>query len=322
VGLMLDCCGAPPQWAGREEMFEQGLADMRTQWALLGRPAIIFACPTCLALLKPRLPEAEVLFLSEIVEAEGLPEVAAGKDLPRISPPDGRAALPTRALHDPCTTRHHQEVAESVRRLLGLLRQPVEELELSRETTECCGYGGLQSNANPPLAKRVAARRAAESAREFVTYCAMCRDSLAAVGKRTVHLLDILFPGAEDPAGRARPGWSERRENRARLKNELLASVWNEGGVALEPWQAIGLHIPTEVREVLDARKILVEDLQQVIHHAEETGEKLCHGGSGRYKASYCPRVVTFWVEYSPRGSGFEVHAAYSHRMTAVTGKS
>jgi hypothetical protein len=134
--------------------------------------------------------------------------------------------------------------------------------------------------------------------------------------------LDILFPGAEDPAGRARPGWSERRENRARLKNELLASVWNEGGVALEPWQAIELHISPEVREIIEARKILVEDLQQVIHHAEETGEKLCHSGSGRYKASHCPRVVTFWVEYSPQDSGFEVHNAYSHRMTAVQGKS
>jgi len=305
VGLILDCCGAPAHWAGREEVFDQGVADLGERWEELGHPKLVFACPTCLAMLRPRLKGAETLFLTEVLEAVG---VAVA--------PSMEGCRPVRALHDPCTTRHHQEVPESVRRLLDILGQPVEELTLSRETTECCGYGGLEANANPALARKVAARRGGESAREFVTYCAMCRDSLASAGKRTIHLLDLLYPGEEDPAGRVRPGWSERRENRARLKERLLSTLWKEGGGALESWQTIELYIPTDVQARLDARRILVEDVKQVVHHAEQTGDRLCHGVSGRFLASYRPRTVTFWVEYSPRERGFEIHNAYGHRMT------
>ncbi len=148
----------------------------------------------------------------------------------------------------------------------------------------------------------------------------MCRDSLAAAGTRTIHLLDLIYPGEGDPAGRPRPGWSERRENRARLKEQLLSRLWGEGGRAVEPWQAIELYIPGEVQARLDARRILVEDIQQVVYHAEESGDKLCHKVSGRFLASFRPRAVTFWVEYSPREQDFEIHNAYSHRMTLESG--
>ncbi len=308
VGLMLDCCGAPAYWAGRQDLFEQGVTDIAERWEALGQPEIVFACPTCLALLGPRLEGVKSTFLSQALETTAAPEPSLGKE-----------AQPVRALHDPCTTRHNPVVQESVRRLLALLDQPVEELALSRQLTECCGYGGLEANANPELAKRVAARRGEESAAEFVTYCAMCRDSLAAVGKRAIHFLDLLYPSDNDPASRARPNWSQRRENRAVLKERLLTRLWREGGPAVEPWQSIELYIAEEVQARLDARRILTEDLQRVIYHAEETGEKLCHSISGRFLASYRPRAVTFWVEYSPREEGFEIHNAYGHRMTLVS---
>jgi glutamate synthase (NADPH) small chain len=305
VGLMLDCCGAPPFWAGRQDIFEGGVTDITLAWEELGSPQVIFACPTCLALLGPRLEKARCWSLPEILETLPLPAAP------------GVGGRPTRALHDPCTTRHAPLVQASVRRLLAAVGQPVQELTLSGELTECCGYGGLEGNANPALARDVAARRAAESDAEFVTYCAMCRDRLASVGKRTIHVLDLLFPGGDDPAARARPGWSERRENRARLKERLVATLWSEGAEAVEPWESVRLHIPDEVAGRLDARRILVEDVQRVIHHAEQTGEKLCDPGSGRFLACYRPRSVTFWVEYSSHGGSFEVHNAYGHRMTA-----
>jgi glutamate synthase (NADPH/NADH) small chain len=308
VGLILDCCGAPAHWAGREDLFDQGVADLAERWQELGRPTLVFACPTCLAMLRPRLEGAETLFLTEVLEEAG---VAVA--------PSMQGQRPLRALHDPCTTRHHQEVPDSARRLLAILGQPVEELVLSRETTECCGYGGLEANANPELARRVAARRGGESTREFVTYCAMCRDSLVSAGKRTIHFLDLMYPGEEDPAGRARPGWSERRENRALLKERLISTVWKEGGGAVEPWQAIELYIPADVRARLEARRILDDDVKQVIHYAEQSGDKLCHSVSGRFLAAYRPRTVTFWVEYLPREQGFEIHNAYGHRMTRMT---
>ncbi len=304
VGLILDCCGAPAFWAGRQDLFEQGVADILEGRRRLGDPVLIFACPTCQAVVSPHLGHGEYVFLSEVMEQAGTPPRAEGP------------APPLRALHDPCTTRDAVGLQQSIRRLLAGLDQPIEELVLSGQITECCGYGGLQANANPQLAAAVAARRGGESLLEYVTYCAMCRDSLAGQGKRILHVLDLIYPTEMDPAGRARPGWSERRENRARLKTRLLRELWNEGGGALQPWQEVQLIIAGEVQAKLDARRILVEDVQQVIYHAEQTGDKLCHGLSGRFRASFRPRAVTFWVEYSPQDAGYEVHNAYAHRMT------
>jgi glutamate synthase (NADPH/NADH) small chain len=309
VGLILDCCGAPAQWAGREDLFDSGIGRLLSRWDSLGRPKLIFACPTCHLLVTPHLPGVEVLFLSEALENVGQPKGSA---------PGG--PWPVRALHDPCTSRHNPAMQESVRRLLSSLGQPVEELYLRGETTECCGYGGLQANANPDLARRVSERRVNESRAEFVTYCAMCRDSLASTGKRAIHLLDLMFPGGADPAGRRRPGWSERRENRARLRERLLADLWHEGGGPMEAHKAVRIVVSPEVQERLDGRRILAEDVQRVIEHAERTGDKLCHQESGRYLASFRPRAATFWVEYSPDVQGFRIHNAYAHRMTSESG--
>jgi glutamate synthase (NADPH/NADH) small chain len=204
-----------------------------------------------------------------------------------------------------------------VRQLLDRLEITAEELTLGRELTECCGFGGLMHNANPGLARDVAQQRAQRSPSDYLTYCAMCRDNLAATGKRTLHLLDLLFddPGQPDPAARRRPGWSERQENRARLKARLLKDLWNEVPMEQQAHLNIVVHMAPEVAERLEARRILLEDLQQVIQHAETSGAKLFHPPSGHFKASFKPFKTTFWVEYAPARQGFEVYNAYAHRM-------
>jgi hypothetical protein len=140
---------------------------------------------------------------------------------------------------------------------------------------------------------------------DYLTYCAMCRDSLSGVGKRVIHLLDLFFPlGDRDPAAASRIGWSERRENRARLKARLLKTIWGEGFERMEQHQSIRLKMDPEVRELLDRRRILDEDVQKVIHHALETGDRLFHPETGRYKASFNPYKTTFWIEYTPHNVG------------------
>lgn len=315
VGLMLDCCGAPVRWAGREDLHRQGLEDLRARWQELGRPALIVACPTCQLLLGEGIPEAPCLSLWEVLEEVGLPE----QNGVGVSPPG-------RAVHDPCTARYATDLQASVRRLLARLGQPSTELALSGALTECCGYGGLQLIANPGLAATVAARRSEESAAEYVTYCAMCRDTLAGAGKRVLHVLDLIFPTDPDPAGRPNPGWSDRRDGRARLCRQVLREL-GEGqdakGRAVDehPGAPMELHISAEVKQRLDARRILHDDVRMVIEHAERTGEKFCLPSSGRFLASLRPRMAAFWVEYSLGENGvFEVHNAYSHRMTAEGG--
>ena len=82
--------------------------------------------------------------------------------------------------------------------------------------------------------------------------------------------------------------------------------------------ETIKLVISPEVAERLDRRRILTDDLKQVILHAEAGGDKLFHPSSGRYKAAYAPYKVTFWVEYTPTGEGYVVHNAYAHRMEVI----
>jgi glutamate synthase (NADPH/NADH) small chain len=132
----------------------------------------------------------------------------------------------------------------------------------------------------------------------------------------------LIFPdpAEKDPASRKRPGWSQRQENRARLKDSLLSELWGEGREAMEEHRKIRLHIGEEVQSLLEERRILIEDLQKVIHHAEATGRKLVHPKTGHFKASFKPYKVTFWVEYSPSEDGYIIHNAYTHRMEVSGG--
>ena len=307
VGLMLDCCGAPAHWAGRRSAYDAQSEHIKARWEALGRPAMILACATCLRMFKDHLPMIPTTSLWFQLEANR-PEIA-------VTGLNGPLAI-----HDPCTTRYDEELQACIRRLLTQAGLETEELALGGANTECCGFGGLMQNANPELARNVAQHRASRSESDYLAYCAMCRDNLAYTGKRVIHLLDLFFPDTQqsDPAQRPRPGWSQRQENRARLKAHMLKTLWSEVDDKMNVQEPVKLEISAEVAELMDERRILVEDLQCVIQHAEESGERLFHPPSGHYKAAYTPYKVTFWVEYSPGPQGYVVHNAYAHRMEVI----
>ncbi len=91
----------------------------------------------------------------------------------------------------------------------------------------------------------------------------------------------------------------------------------------LQDYDKIALNIPADVQARLEERLILVEDIQQVIAHAESTGKKLVNPRTGHFLAHHRPGNVTYWVEYSPvpQGKGFAIHNAYSHRMLVEESK-
>ena len=173
--------------------------------------------------------------------------------------------------------------------------------------------------ANRELADKVIERRINETNTDLLTYCAVCCDHFRSGGKPTWHLLDLIFSeGALSGPQMKAPDYSQRRENRVRLKNSLLAELWSEKGVDQEVQQRIKLSIPDKVRDLMERRMILVEDLQQVIEWAESTGSKLVQKKTGHYLAHYRPGTVTYWVEYSADQEGFIIHNAYSHRMEVL----
>lgn len=305
VGLMLGCCAAPALWSGDQDLFDKSIEGLERQWHDMGEPRLILACSTCLKVFKEHLGKFPVTSLWQVLEKTWKP----------FSSPN-RSSDPL-FIHDPCTTRHMPEVQSSVRMLLGRLGVPIEELKLGRDKTECCGFGGLLQNANPGLAKEVVYRRAQRGEGDYLAYCAMCRDNLVSVGKRAVHLLDLLFPDLmlPDPAGRERPGWSRRQENRFLLKDRLLKELWSEGPKNMEEYEKIKLQIDPQVHIVLEERKILESDLKKVVYNAEKSGKKFSNHATGRFMANFKPYRVTFWVEYGPSDMGFIVYNAYSHRM-------
>jgi glutamate synthase (NADPH/NADH) small chain len=304
VGLMLRCCGAPADWAGRKEMFGKVLNSFRDQWVAMGRPQLILACSSCYAIFKANFPEAQIVSLWEIFDRQGLPQTE------RALPEGGLA------IHDPCTSRHEPRIQESVRAIVNSIGLEVTELPLSRDKTECCGFGGLMYFANRELADKVIDRRIKETSDDMLAYCAVCCDHFHSRGKPTRHLLELIFG---DTAPRFRPmttpDYSRRRDNRVRLKNYLLEELWGENAFEHEGYEQIELIIPDSVRDLMAQRMILVEDLEQVIGWAESAGTKLVQKKTGHFLAHYRPATVTYWVEYSVDKDGVTVHNAYSHRM-------
>lgn len=308
VGLMLRCCGAPADWAGRDDLLTKALEEFSGLHRGLGSPRVILACPSCSRVFRRLLPELATVSLWEVLEQAGGLAAAVRRE--------GRVL----ALHDPCSARHDMPVQDSVRRMAAVLGCTVQELPLSRQKTACCSFGGLQWFANNRLARETVRWRMAQSPQDYLTYCSMCRDLFAAQGKRCLHLLDLVFEADTEGRGmRPCPDWSQRRDNRTRLKKDLLQNLWGESP---EPGPAAReLMIAPAVRGLLDQRLILDDDVRQVISHAETSGRRLRHADTGDYLAGHKIGSVTYWVQYRPAGGGYAVLNACSHRMDIVAEK-
>ena len=302
VGLMVDCCGAPALWSGRSALHDEVTASLRETWRSLGEPEIVTACSTCLKTLGEFLPEMKARSLWTVINAIGWPDGAR----PRLAGP--------LAIHDPCTGRRAIDAQRAVRRLAAGLGVELRELG-GAELTTCCGFGGLASFANPEVTDKIVDRRVEESADDYLTYCAMCRDNFARHGKRSIHLLDLVFPspGGGDPAARPDPGFSFRRDNRARLKTRMLREVWGED--MTDPTREIALIVPDAVRADMERKLILVEDVVRTIAEAEASGRKLKDKASGHSIATLRIGEFTCWAEYEATTQGFLLHRAYGHRM-------
>jgi glutamate synthase (NADPH) small chain len=325
VGIMLRCCGAPAYWAGRDDLFKEAQDTIRQEWEQLGKPPVITACSTCRSLFQTHIPDMKTHTLWEMVEKNGLPEDN------RIC--GATAKTKTISIADPCMSRHDGETQERVRRIATSLGFSIKELSLSGNKAECCGFGGLMFNGDPAMAKDVITHRTTVidppdttlyrttvNDNDYLVYCAMCRDNLAAGGKRTSHLIEHIFPmvAGGDPAARGWITWSERRANRTRVKGTILRDHGETGGGNVEEFEKIVLLMTPEVRRKIDERRILENDIKKVIDHAEHTGKRLQSIKNGVYRTYLQSDNVTFWVDYTPADNGFTVHNAYCHRMKIV----
>jgi glutamate synthase (NADPH) small chain len=303
VGLMLRCCGAPADWAGRKDLFAASQAEFRAEHEKLGKPKVILTCSSCYQVFQQHYPDVEILSFWDIYNQHG-----------EFSKREFTAPV---AIHDPCSTRYEGHIQDSVRSILTKIGCEIQELKLSREKTECCSFGGVMWLANKPVAEKVVQRRISESPLDYVTYCAMCRNFFARRQKRTTHLFDYIFGATEsDLALTPAVSFSQNHENRARLKEKLLKELWSETMPEQAAFESIRLVLPDDVQRQVEDRLILIEDMQKVIENAERTGKRMFNNSTQHYLAYFKPASVTYWVEYTPQADGsFLIHKAYSHRM-------
>jgi Fe-S oxidoreductase len=307
TGIWLDCCAAPAHWAGQVEEFSEILGEMKNIWADKGHPRILTACSTCLQMFRKHLPQINAASVWTILAGGAFAKAAPG---------------PALTLSDPCTSRHDEETRNAVRYLLEAVGQPLAPMAMSGELTECCGFGGLMDNANPALARKVAAARVAQTEMDMLTYCAMCRDQLARTGKPVLHLLDVLFPDSSHPATEPPVSISARRTNRRGLKADLLSRYFSTDSPPGKTWEEAALVIPEPVAALLEARRILEDDIRQVLFQADGgNGASFEHGKDGRRIASARLGQVTFWVEYRQVGENYHIDQAWSHRMVIAGGR-
>jgi hypothetical protein len=82
----------------------------------------------------------------------------------------------------------------------------------------------------------------------------------------------------------------------------------------ISKYESIVLLMTDEVAEVMKQRSISDMEIKLVIHHGENTGEKLYQPGDGRILAKMPLFGATYYVEYNPSEGGYRVHTAYLHR--------
>jgi Fe-S oxidoreductase len=299
MSLMLNCCGAPAEWAGDEQIHSKAINQIREGWIKLGKPKAIFACLMCRQMFRRYLPEIEGEFLYIIMDKEGI--------MP-MNPVEGLKA----SVFDPCASRNEPLVQQTVRKLAKRAGFDLESLPMEGKMAECCSYGGQVSITHPPFTNQAIQQRIHQNDLPYITYCSNCRDIFAGAGKKAWHILDIMlgFSGEQ----RSLPTISERRINRLQLKKKLLEEFWKEK-ISMEKSKK-ELIISRELKEKLDKEFILETDVKIVIEYCEESGKKLFDPDKKSFSGHMQIGNMTYWVEYrSIKDSGFELNNAYAHRM-------
>lgn len=220
VGAMLKCCGKPTKAMGQEALFKERYLNLSNAIAEVEPDEIIVACQSCYLTMREYSPNVKVRSLWTLLPEIGLPDRAIGI---------GRGSDATFAIHDSCSTRDRADIHAGIRWIMTELGYETEEPEHTKENTLCCGFGGMALPANPDLANRVMHKRTSEVKSDYmVSYCAACRASMHMGGKKSLHILDLVFgeqytsqsefPGVDGPAS----SWLKRYQSKQKIKALLL----------------------------------------------------------------------------------------------------
>ena len=212
MGVLMQCCGKPTRVLADLGRFDSFYSVLEKDIARLGATTIVTACENCYMSLKTHSPHVKTISLYEWLDQMGIPECSFEEAKPV-------------ALHDPCPTRHEHALHESVRSLLKKMKLSYEEFKFNRDTTQCCGSGGMLELTNPKLAKEQMVSRANQTQCEtIVSYCQECARSMSRGGKKGVHILDLLFnpivaKSFQQPFNNTLTSWVNRYKTKGMIQN-------------------------------------------------------------------------------------------------------
>lgn len=305
VGLMLGCCGAPADWAGQMELMEENISLIKNAWIEMGKPTFILACSSCMSNFKKYINEADYISLWEVIDGHDLPKNLSSSQELKLN------------IHDPCTSRDHSKMQDSIRNILSTLNCEVQELKYSKELTKCCGYGGLVYFANRDQSNDFINDRIMESNQDLLVYCTMCKDLFTSKGKRAFHMLDLLFSkDLEKTSLQKMPTLSQRQENRMYAKNKLLKDIWGEE--IMYDQGKYNITLTDNAKAKMEEMYIVFSDVRKSVENSIEQKERFYNPSNQSYLTRLRIENVTYWVEYETSNEDVVVNNVYSHRMEVV----
>ncbi len=188
-GMFTDCCGRPLADLGMTQRADDAAGKLVAKFREHKVRELIVACSGCYYALRPLIAGTGIV-LRTAYEVLDLPTPAAEA---------GKICT----VHDSCPDRFEGIFGRQVRELLAKSGFPTVEMAHGRESTICCGSGGMISNFRPDYTDELIKRRLSEvrasGADILVSYCASCTAKFAAVeGLRADHALSLLLGRRDD----------------------------------------------------------------------------------------------------------------------------
>ena len=220
VGVLLKCCGKPLKLMAMTGEFRRRFDTVRRDLDLMEAEEVIVACQNCYSILRQFDGGRRVRSFWTILAEMGLPEgrhgIVRGLEV---------------SVQDSCVTRGVPEICDGVRVVLGELGATVREMEYTRDRARCCGCAPMIAAGDVRLGYEAMKKRAAESpCGMVVSYCASCRSAMRTGGRKSLHLLDLVFGGGwtdrpTPPPDRSLRSWFNRWRTRQLLGKLLRRSA-------------------------------------------------------------------------------------------------
>ena len=187
------CCGAPLKILGYDDAFEE--FERHNTEMIKGYGTLVCSCPTCVHTFRMTYrgglsKDVEILHTSEYL----LRLVRDGTV--RLKRSDREVVF-----HDPCSLSRrlgiHGEPRDLLKRIPGLT---LNETQLSKEATRCCGKGGLLGSTDPELSNSMARDRLADlkaAGGSIVTACPSCELAFKEAGGEALDISEVVLESME-----------------------------------------------------------------------------------------------------------------------------